>query len=71
MSRPDENCLVSNGHGKTYKEDICLFRAVAVQLYGWAELETNSTKLFIDFLYDSGHDTFNLKGVSMDHLVFD
>ena len=52
------------------KDYLCLFRAVAVHLYGSAELETNAAKLFSDFLHESGHDTINFRGVSMDHLVF-
>ena len=64
------NCLVTKGYGKTYKDYICMFRAVAVHLYGSAELETNAAKLFSDFLHESGHDAINFRGVSMDHLVF-
>ena len=70
LRRPHINCLVINGHGETYKDYLCLFRAVAVHLYGSAELETNAAKLFSDFLHDSGHDAINFRGVSMDHLVF-
>ena len=49
----------------------CLFRAVAVHLYGSAELETNAAKLFNEFLHESGHNAINFRGVPMDHLVFD
>ena len=70
LRRRDVNCLVTNGYGETYKDYLCLFRAVAVHLYGSAELETNAAKLFSDFLHESGHDTINFRGMSMDHLVF-
>ena len=30
LTRPDVNCLVSNGYGKTYRDYLCLFRAIAV-----------------------------------------
>ena len=70
LRRRDVNCLVTNGYGETYKDYFCLFRAVAVHLYGSAELETNAANLFSDFLHESGHDTINFRGVSMDHLVF-
>ena len=70
LRRNDVNCLVTNGYGETYKDYLCLFRAVAVHLYGSAELETNAAKLFSDFLHESGHDAINFRGVSMDHLVF-
>ena len=46
-----------------------MFRAVAVHLYGSAELETNAAELFSDFLRESG-DGINFRGVSMNHLVF-
>ena len=70
LRKRDVNCLVTNGYGETYKDYLCLFRAVAVHLYGSAELETNAAKLFSDFLHESGHDANNFRGVSMDHLVF-
>ena len=70
LRRRDVNCLVTNGYGETYKDYPCLFRAVDVHLYRSAELETNAAKLFSDFLYESGHDAINFRGVSMDHLVF-
>ena len=70
LRRSDVKCLVTNGYGETYKDYLCLFRAVAVHLYGSAELETNAAKLFNDFLHESGHDAINFRGVSMDHLVF-
>ena len=70
LRRRDVNCLVTNGYGETYMDYLCLLRAVAVHLYGSAELETNAAKLFSDFLHESGHDAINFRGVSMDHLVF-
>ena len=70
LSRRDVNCLVTNGYEETYKDYLCLFRAVAVHLYGSAELETNAAKLFSEFLHESGHDAINFRGVLMDHLVF-
>ena len=39
---------------------------MAVHVYRSAELETN----FSDFLYESGHDAINFRGLSIDHLVF-
>ena len=70
LRRPDVKCLVSNGYGGTYKDYICLFRAIAVHLYGSSELETNAANLFSAFLHESGHDAINFRGVSIDHLVF-
>ena len=59
LRRSDINCLVSNGYGETYKDYLCLFRAVAVHLYGSGELETNAAKLFSDFLHESGHNAIS------------
>ena len=70
LRRSDVNCLVSNGYGETYKDYLCLYRAIAVHLYGSSELETNAANLFSAFLHESGHDAINFRGVSIDHLVF-
>ena len=67
---PDVNCLVSNSCGETYKDYLCLFKAIAVHLYGSSELETNAANLFSAFLHESGHDAINFRGVSIDRLVF-
>ena len=66
----DVNCLFTNGHGEAHKDYLCLFRAVAVHLYGSAELETNAAKLFSDFLHESGHDAINIRKLTMNHLLF-
>ena len=70
LRRSDVICLVLNGYGETYKDYLCLFGAIAVHLYGSSELETNEKNLFSEFLYESGHDALNFRGVSVDHLVF-
>ena len=70
LRRPDVNSPVSNGYGETYKDCLCLFRAIAVHLYGSSELETNALNLFSAFRHESGHDAINFRGVSIDHLVF-
>ena len=61
LRRSEVDCLVSNGHGETYKDYLCLFRAVAVHLYGSTELEINVAKLFCDFLRESGQDAVNIR----------
>ena len=68
LRRSDVNCLVSNSYGETYKEYLCLFRAIAV--HGSSEMETNAANLFSAFLHESGHDAINFRGVSIDQLVF-
>ena len=59
LRRSDVNYLVSNGYGETYKDYLCLFRAIAVHLYGTSEMETNAANLFSAFLHESGHDAIN------------
>ena len=68
--RSNVKCLVSNGYGKTYKDYLCLFRAVAVHLYGSSELETSAKNLLSEVLYESGHDAIIFRVVSIDPLVF-
>ena len=50
VRRSEVNCLFTNGYGETYNDYLCFFRAVAVHLYGSAELETKAAKLFSEFL---------------------
>ena len=59
LRRPDVTCLVSNGYGKTYKDYLCLFRAIAVHLYESSELETTAANLFSAFFHESGLDAIN------------
>ena len=70
LRRSDVNCLVSNGYGETYKDYLCLFRAIVVHLYGSSEVETKEKYLFSAFLHESRHDAINFRGVLIDHLVF-
>ena len=42
LRQSDVNCLLSNGYGETYKDYLCLFRAIPIHLYGSPELETNA-----------------------------
>ena len=67
LRRSDVNCLVSNGYGETCKDYLCLFRTIAVHLYGSSELETNEKFLLSAFLHESRHEAINFRGVSIDH----
>ena len=63
------NCLISNQDTKQpYKDNLCLFRALAVHLHGLTGLETSTSKIFNDFLEKSGCDPNQFCGVSMDNL---
>ena len=70
LRRPDVNCLVSNGYGETYKDYLCLFRAIAVHLNGSSELEINAKNMFSALFHESGQNAINFIGVSIDHFVF-
>ena len=70
LRRSDVNCLLSNDYGETYKGYLCLFQAIAVQLYGSSGLEIISKYWFSAFLHESGHDAINLRGLSINHFVF-
>ena len=63
------NCLISNQDTKQpYNDNLCLFRALAVNLHGTTGLETSTSKIFNDFLEKSGYDPKQFRGVSMDNL---
>ena len=63
------NCLVSDRDTKQpYNDNLCLFRALALQLHGTTGLETSTSKIFNDFLEKSGCDPKQFRGVSMDNL---
>ena len=70
LIRPDVNFFISNGYGETCKDYLCLFRAIAVHLYGSSELEINAKKFLSAFHHESGQDAINFRGLSIDHLVF-
>ena len=50
------NCLVSNGHNEPYNDNLCLFRAIAIHLFGSVDVEPNATKIFHSFVTASGCD---------------
>ena len=70
LRRQYVNCLVSNGYDENYKDYLCLFRAIAVHLYGSPEFKTNAANLFNACLHEFGHSAINYRGVSIDHVVF-
>ena len=58
------NCLISYAHN----DNLCLFRALAVHLYGADNLETSTSKIFNNFLEKLGCDPKQFCGVLMDNL---
>ena len=68
LRNPEVNCLVSNGHDEPYNDSLCLFRAIAIHLFGSIDVEPNATKIFHNFVFASGCDPEHFAGVSFDQI---
>ena len=68
LRNPEVNCLVSNGHNEPYNDNLCLFRAIAIHLFGSVDVEPNATKIFHSFVTASGCDPESFTGVSFDQI---
>ena len=68
LRNPEVNCLVSNGHNEPYSDNMCLFRAIAIHLFGSVDVEPNATKIFHSFVTASGCDPESFTGVSFDQI---
>ena len=68
LRNPSINCLTyEQNTKKTYKDKICLFRALALHLHGNERLEEKTSKLFEPFLVNSTNpDPSKIQGVCMD-----
>ena len=56
-------------HQKTYKDNLCLFRALALHLHGKERLDEETSKLFNLFLVNSTNpDPSKFQGVCMDDI---
>ena len=64
------NCLTFEGNTrKPYNDNFCLFRAVALHLFGHERLEEETSKLFTLFLINSTKpDPSKFQGVCMDDI---
>ena len=47
---------------------MCLFRAIAINLFGSKDVEPNATKIFHNFVTASGCDPEHFAGVSFDQI---
>ena len=45
LRNPEVNCLVSNGHNEPYNDNLCLFRAIAIHLFGSVDVELHATEI--------------------------
>ena len=68
LRNPEVNCLVTNGHNEPYNDSLCLFRAIAIHLFGSVDVEPNTTKIFHSFVTASGCDPESFTGVSFDQI---
>ena len=68
LRKPEVNRLVSNGHDEPYNDNLCLFCAIAVHLFGSEDVELHTTKIFQKFATASGYDPENFTGVSFDQI---
>ena len=66
LRNPEKNCLLSNGHDEPYNDNLCLFRAIAIHLFGSVDVELQSIKIFHNFVTASGCDPESFTGVSFD-----
>ena len=66
---PEVNCLLSNGHDEPYNDNLCLFRAIALHLFGSVDVELQAIKTFHNFVTTSGCDPDNFTGVSFDQIA--
>ena len=70
LRNPSINCLTyEQNTKKTYQDNLCLFRALALHLHGIERLEDETSKLFNLFLVNStNHDPSKFQGVCMDDI---
>ena len=62
------NCLLSNKDKKSYKDHLCLFRAMYMN--GRYNLYSHFSRYFTDFISKSGYDPKNIRLVSVEDLPF-
>ena len=63
------NCLVSNGYDEPYTDKLCLFRAIAIHLFGSVvDVELQATEIFHNCVTASDCDPKNFTGVSFDQI---
>ena len=68
LRNPEVNCLLSNGHDEPYNDNLCLFRAITIRLFGSVDVELQAIKIFHYFVAASGCDPENFTGVSFDQI---
>ena len=59
------NCLLSNKDKEPYKDQLFLFRALAMYLNGHNDLDSHTSRYFREFVSKSGYDPKRFHGVSV------
>ena len=69
LLRPTQvNCLLSDKDKQQYKDHLCLFRVLTMDLHGHSNLDAHTSQLFTEFISNPGYDLKNFRGVSIDDL---
>ena len=62
------NCLISNKDKETYKDHLCLFRALVIYVKGTNDLDSHTSRYFTEFVSKSGNYPKIFCGVSEEDL---
>ena len=62
------NCLLSNKDKEVYKDNLCLFRAMAMYMNGHKDLDSHTSRYFTNCISKSGYDPKNFRGFSVENL---
>ena len=60
------NCLLSNEDKESYKDHLCLFRALAIYRNGHTDLDSHTSMYFTEFISKFGYDPDTFRGVSVE-----
>ena len=62
------NCLIPESRKQPYNDNLCLFRALAVQLHGTTNLETSIYRIVGGFLEKLSSNPKQFRGILIDNL---
>ena len=68
LRKQEANCLLSNGHDVPYSDNLCLFRAISIHLFGSVGVEPHVVQLFDNFVSATNCEPENFMGVSLDQI---
>ena len=63
------NCILSNKDKESYKDHLCLFRALVMYMNGHNDLDSQTSRYFTDFISKSAYDPKSFRGVSVEDLL--